>query len=158
MGTTLRDIIYEVGGGVSNNKAFKAVQTGGPSGGCIPAEYLDLPIEYETLKSIGSMMGSGGMIVMDEDNCMVDIAKLYLEFSVEEDCGKCTPCRIGNKRIREIIKNITNGKTKKEDLDKRKGLCDVVKDSSFCGLGEAAPNPVLSTMKFFKDEYEDHVI
>ena len=158
MGTTLRDIIYEVGGGVSNNKAFKAVQTGGPSGGCIPAEYLDLPIEYETLKSIGSMMGSGGMIFMDEDNCMVDIAKFYLEFSVEESCGKCTPCRIGNKRILEIIKKITNGKAKKEDLDKLKGLCDVVKDSSFCGLGEAAPNPVLSTMKFFKDEYEDHVI
>ena len=158
MGTPLRDIIYEIGGGLSNNKSLKAVQTGGPSGGCIPVEHLDLPIEYDTLRSIGSMMGSGGMIVMDEDNCMVDIAKFYLEFIVEESCGKCTPCRIGNKRILEIIKKITNGKAKKEDLEKLKELCEVVKSSSFCGLGETAPNPVLSTMKFFINEYEDHII
>lgn len=158
MGIPLRDIIYEIGGGLVDNKELKAIQTGGPSGGCIPTEYLDLPIEYDTLTSIGSMMGSGGMIVMDQDNCMVDIAKFYLEFSVDESCGKCTPCRIGNKRILEIIENITTGKAEKDDLNKLEELCEVVKDTSLCGLGEAAPNPVLSTMKFFRNEYEDHVI
>lgn len=158
MGIPLRDIIYEIGGGLVDNKDLKAIQTGGPSGGCIPTEYLDLPIEYDTLTSIGSMMGSGGMIVMDQDNCMVDIAKFYLEFSVDESCGKCTPCRIGNKRILEIIQNITTGKAEKDDLNKLEELCEVVKDTSLCGLGEAAPNPVLSTMKFFRDEYEEHVI
>ncbi|EOR27635.1 putative [Fe] hydrogenase, electron-transfer subunit [Clostridium sartagoforme AAU1] len=158
MGIPIRDIIYEIGGGLIDDKELKAIQTGGPSGGCIPIEYLYLPIEYDTLTAIGSMMGSGGMIVMDEDNCMVDIAKFYLEFSVDESCGKCTPCRIGNKRILEIIENITNGKAKKEDLNKLQELCEVVKDASLCGLGEAAPNPVLSTIKFFREEYEEHIL
>ena len=158
MGIPLRDIIYEIGGGLADSKELKAVQTGGPSGGCIPIEYLDLPIEYDTLTDIGSMMGSGGMIVMDNNNCMVDIAKFYLEFSVDESCGKCTPCRIGNKRILEIIEKITTGKAEEEDLEKLEVLCEVVKDSSLCGLGEAAPNPVLSTIKFFRSEYLDHII
>lgn len=158
MGIPLRDIVYEIGGGLSDNKELKAIQTGGPSGGCIPIEYLDLPIEYDTLTDIGSMMGSGGMIVMDKDNCMVDIAKFYLEFSVDESCGKCTPCRIGNKRILEIIEKITKGKAKEEDLNKLEELCQVVKDTSLCGLGEAAPNPVISTIKFFRDEYKEHII
>lgn len=158
MGMPLKDIVYEIGGGIVKGKSLKAVQTGGPSGGCIPTDYLELPIEYDTLTAIGSMMGSGGMIVMDEDNCMVDIAKFYLEFSVDESCGKCTPCRIGNKRILEIIKDITNGKATIEDLKKLEELCEVVKDTSLCGLGEAAPNPVLSTIKFFRKEYEEHVI
>ncbi|MDU5111516.1 MAG: NADH-ubiquinone oxidoreductase-F iron-sulfur binding region domain-containing protein [Clostridium sp.] len=158
MGMPLKDIVYEIGGGIVKNKALKAVQTGGPSGGCIPTDYLELPIEYDTLTAIGSMMGSGGMIVMDEDNCMVDIAKFYLEFSVDESCGKCTPCRIGNKRILEMIKDITDGKATIDDLKKLEELCEVVKDTSLCGLGEAAPNPVLSTIKFFRKEYEEHVI
>lgn len=158
MGMPIKDIVYEIGGGIVKNKLLKAIQTGGPSGGCIPIEYLELPIEYDTLTAIGSMMGSGGMIVMDEDNCMVDIAKFYLEFSVDESCGKCTPCRIGNKRILEMIKDITNGKATLEDLRKLQELCEVVKDASLCGLGEAAPNPVLSTLKFFRNEYEEHVI
>ncbi|VYU27469.1 4Fe-4S dicluster domain-containing protein [Clostridium tertium] len=158
MGMPIKDIVYEIGGGIVKNKLLKAIQTGGPSGGCIPIEYLELPIEYDTLTAIGSMMGSGGMIVMDEDNCMVDIAKFYLEFSVDESCGKCTPCRIGNKRILEMIKDITNGKATLEDLRKLQELCEVVKDTSLCGLGEAAPNPVLSTLKFFRNEYEEHVI
>lgn len=158
MGIPLRDIIYEIGGGLADNKQLKAIQTGGPSGGCIPIEYLDLPIEYDTLTAIGSMMGSGGMIVMDETNCMVDISKFYLEFSVDESCGKCTPCRIGNKRILEIIEDITKGKAVKEDLYKLEELCEVVKNTSLCGLGESAPNPVLSTIKFFRDEYEEHII
>lgn len=158
MGMPLKDIVYEIGGGIVKNKTLKAVQTGGPSGGCIPRDYLELPIEYDTLTAIGSMMGSGGMIVMDEDNCMVDIAKFYLEFSVDESCGKCTPCRIGNKRILEMIENITNGKATIEDLNKLEELCEVVKDTSLCGLGEAAPNPVLSTINFFRKEYEEHVI
>ncbi|WP_411168829.1 NADH-ubiquinone oxidoreductase-F iron-sulfur binding region domain-containing protein [Clostridium sp. MB05] len=158
MGMPLRDIVYEIGGGILGDKELKAIQTGGPSGGCIPKEYLDLPIEYDTLTSIGSMMGSGGMIVMDEDNCMVDIAKFYLEFSVDESCGKCTPCRIGNKRILELLKKITEGNAVEEDLEKLKELCEVVKESSLCGLGEAAPNPVLSTLRFFGEEYKDHVV
>lgn len=158
MGMPLKDIVYDIGGGIINNKALKAIQTGGPSGGCIPVEYLDLPIEYDTLTSIGSMMGSGGMIVMDEDNCMVDIAKFYLEFSVDESCGKCTPCRIGNKRILELLKKITDGTAVEEDLEKINELCEVVRDASLCGLGEAAPNPVLSTLKFFNNEYKEHVI
>lgn len=158
MGIPLRDIVYEIGGGIIDDKELKAIQTGGPSGGCIPTEYLDLPIEYDTLTEIGSMMGSGGMIVMDEDNCMVDIAKFYLEFSVDESCGKCTPCRIGNKRILEFLKKITNGTAVEEDLEQMEELCEVVKDASLCGLGEAAPNPVLSTLKFFKEEYKQHVV
>lgn len=157
MGTTLREIIYDIGGGIKNGRKFKAVQTGGPSGGCIPVEDLDVPIDYESLTSIGSMMGSGGMIVMDEDNCMVDIAKFYLEFTVDESCGKCTPCRIGNKRLLEILTKITEGKGTEEDLVKLKELAETIKDTSLCGLGQTAPNPVLSTMKYFMDEYIAHV-
>lgn len=158
MGITLREVIYNIGGGIKNNKKFKAVQTGGPSGGCITEENLDIPIDYESLGSIGSMMGSGGMIVMDEDNCMVDIAKFYLEFTVDESCGKCTPCRIGNKRMFEIMVNITRGKGTEQDLDDLKELGEIIKDTSLCGLGQTAPNPVLSTMKYFYDEYRAHVI
>ena len=157
MGTTLREIIYDIGGGIKNDRKFKAVQTGGPSGGCIPASDLDLPIDYESLTAIGSMMGSGGMIVMDEDNCMVDIAKFYLQFTVEESCGKCTPCRIGNKRLLEILTKITDGEGTEEDLETLKELAQTIKDTSLCGLGQTAPNPVLSTMKYFWDEYIAHV-
>jgi NADH-quinone oxidoreductase subunit F len=157
MGITLREIIFDLGGGIKDNKKFKAVQTGGPSGGCIPTEYLDIPIDYESLTRIGSMMGSGGMIVLDEDNCMVNIAKFYLEFSVEESCGKCTACRIGNKRLYEILTKITEGKGTMEDLERLKELGHIIKDSSLCGLGQTSPNPILSTMKFFSDEYEAHV-
>lgn len=157
MGTTLREIIYDIGGGIKNGRKFKAVQTGGPSGGCISTEYLDTPIDYESLTAIGSMMGSGGMIVMDEDNCMVDIAKFYLEFSVDESCGKCTPCRIGTKRLLEILERITNGKGEEDDIRKLKELSAIVKDSSLCGLGQTAPNPILSTMQYFMEEYEAHI-
>ncbi|WP_461206498.1 NADH-ubiquinone oxidoreductase-F iron-sulfur binding region domain-containing protein [Clostridium sp. DL1XJH146] len=157
MGISLREIIYEIGGGIKNGRKYKAVQTGGPSGGCIPASLLDTPIDYESLTSIGSMMGSGGMIVMDEDNCMVDIAKFYLEFTVEESCGKCTPCRIGNRRLYEILEKITQGKGTPQDLIDLKELGDTIKDTSLCGLGQTAPNPILSTLHFFKDEYEAHV-
>ncbi|MCD6323480.1 MAG: NADH-quinone oxidoreductase subunit NuoF [Clostridiales bacterium] len=157
MGTTLREIVFDIGGGITDGKAFKAVQTGGPSGGCIPAQFLDIPIDYESLKSIGSMMGSGGMIVMDEDTCMVNIAKFYLEFTTDESCGKCTPCRIGNKRLYEILERITNGEGEAEDLIKLKELGEIVKDTALCGLGQTAPNPILSTMKYFYDEYEAHV-
>lgn len=157
MGTTLREIIYDIGGGIKNGRKFKAVQTGGPSGGCIPASNLDTAIDYESLNSIGSMMGSGGMIVMDEDNCMVDIAKFYLEFTVDESCGKCTPCRVGNKRLLEILTKITNGQGTEQDLIKLKELAETIKDTALCGLGQTAPNPVLSTLKYFMDEYEAHV-
>ena len=157
MGITLREIIYDLGGGIKDNKKFKSVQTGGPSGGCIPADHLDTPIDYESLGQIGSMMGSGGMIVLDEDNCMVNIAKFYLEFSVEESCGRCTPCRIGNKRLYEILTDITEGKGTLEQLEDLKELCLIIKDSSLCGLGQTSPNPVLSTMNFFWDEYVAHV-
>ncbi|MFL0269445.1 NADH-ubiquinone oxidoreductase-F iron-sulfur binding region domain-containing protein [Candidatus Clostridium radicumherbarum] len=157
MGTTLREIIYEIGGGIKNGRKFKAVQTGGPSGGCITAENLDIPIDYESLNAIGSMMGSGGMIVMDEDNCMVDIAKFYLEFTVDESCGKCTPCRVGNKRLLEILTKITEGKGTEQDLEDLQELAETIKDTSLCGLGQTAPNPVLSTMKYFMDEYVAHV-
>ncbi|MBU3113423.1 NADH-quinone oxidoreductase subunit NuoF [Clostridium lacusfryxellense] len=157
MGTTLREIIYDIGGGIKNGRKFKSVQTGGPSGGCITAEFLDTPIDYESLGAIGSMMGSGGMIVMDEDNCMVDIAKFYLEFIVEESCGKCSPCRIGNKRLLEMLEKISNGKGTKEDLDKLNLLAETIKDTALCGLGQTSSNPVLSTMKYFKNEYEAHV-
>lgn len=158
MGTTLRDVIFNIGGGIKNNKKFKAVQTGGPSGGCITEEYLDIPIDYESLASIGSMMGSGGMIVMDEDNCMVDIAKFYLEFTVDESCGKCTPCRVGNKRLLEILEKITMGNGTEQDLIDLNELGEVIKDTSLCGLGQTAPNPVISTIKYFKEEYRAHVI
>lgn len=158
MGISLREIIYELGGGIVNNRNFKAVQTGGPSGGCIPADSLDTPIDYESLGDIGSMMGSGGMIVMDEDDCMVNIAKFYLEFSVDESCGKCTACRVGNQRMLEILKDITEGKGTMEHLEGLKDLGYIIKDSSLCGLGQSSPNPILSTMKFFWDEYVAHVV
>ncbi|PID59066.1 NADH-quinone oxidoreductase subunit F [candidate division KSB3 bacterium] len=157
MGTTLREIIYEIGGGISGGHEFKAVQTGGPSGGCIPKENLDTPIDYRSLLQIGSMMGSGGMIVMSEKDCMVNIAKFYLEFTVEESCGKCTPCRVGNKRLLEILTKITQGKGSPDDLYELRELSEVIKDTSLCGLGQTAPNPVLSTLRFFMDEYEAHV-
>ncbi|MDR2021780.1 MAG: NADH-quinone oxidoreductase subunit NuoF [Hungatella sp.] len=158
MGTTLREIIEEIGGGIPNGKKFKAAQTGGPSGGCIPMEHYDIPIDYDNLISIGSMMGSGGLIVMDETDCMVDIAKFFLEFTIEESCGKCTPCRIGTKRMLEILEKITKGQAKLEDLDRLEELCYYIKENSACGLGQTAPNPVLSTLKFFRDEYNAHII
>ena len=158
MGTTLREVIEDIGGGIPNGKKFKAAQTGGPSGGCIPEQYLDIPIDYDNLISIGSMMGSGGMIVMDEDNCMVDIAKFFLEFTVDESCGKCTACRIGTKRLLEMLTKVTKGQATLEDLDKMEELCYYIKENSLCGLGQTAPNPVLSTMKYFKDEYIAHVV
>ncbi len=157
MGTTLREVVYEIGGGIPNGKAFKAAQTGGPSGGCIPVEHLDIPIDYDNLIAIGSMMGSGGLIVMDEDNCMVDIAKFFLEFTVDESCGKCTPCRIGTKRLYEMLEKITSGNATLEDIDKLEKLCYYIKNNSLCGLGQTAPNPVLSTLRYFKDEYIAHV-
>ena len=157
MGTTLREVIEEIGGGIPNGKKFKAAQTGGPSGGCIPAEHFDIPIDYDNLLSIGSMMGSGGLIVMDEDDCMVDIAKFFLEFTVEESCGKCTPCRVGTRRMLEILTKITKGQATMEDLDKLEELCYYIKDNSLCGLGQTAPNPVLSTLRYFRDEYEAHI-
>ncbi len=156
MGTTLRTIIEDIGGGCPNGKKFKAAQTGGPSGGCIPASLIDTPIDYDNLMAIGSMMGSGGLIVMDEDNCMVDIAKFFLEFTVDESCGKCTPCRIGNKRLLEMLDKVTKGEATLEDLDKMEELCHYIKDNSLCGLGQTAPNPVLSTLRYFRDEYEAH--
>ncbi len=158
MGTTLRDIIYEIGGGIPNGKKFKAAQTGGPSGGCIPASLIDTPIDYDNLTAIGCMMGSGGLIVMDEDNCMVDIAKFFLDFTVDESCGKCTPCRVGTKRLLEMLDKITEGKATLEDLDKLEDLCNYIKENSLCGLGQTAPNPVLATLKFFRDEYVAHVV
>ena len=158
MGTTLREIVYEIGGGIPNGKKFKAAQTGGPSGGCIPTEHLDVKIDYDNLIAIGSMMGSGGLIVMDEDNCMVDIAKFFLEFTVDESCGKCTPCRIGTKRLYEMLHKITSGNGTLEDLDKMEKLCYYIKNNSLCGLGQTAPNPVLSTLRYFKDEYLAHVV
>jgi NADP-reducing hydrogenase subunit HndC len=157
MGTPLRDVIYEIGGGCPNGKAFKAVQTGGPSGGCIPAEHIDIPIEFDTLVQIGSMMGSGGMIVMDEDNCMVDIAKFFLEFTCDESCGKCVPCRIGTKRMLEMLEKITQGKGEEGDIEKLEQLALNIKDSALCALGQTAPNPVLSTIRYFRDEYEAHI-
>ena len=158
MGTTLRQIVEDIGGGIPNGKKFKAAQTGGPSGGCIPAEHLDVPIDYDNLTAIGSMMGSGGLIVLDEDDCMVDIAKFFLEFTVEESCGKCAPCRIGTKRLYEILDKITRGNGTLEDLDKLEELCYHIKANSLCGLGQTAPNPILSTLRYFRDEYIAHVV
>lgn len=158
MGTTLREIIEEIGGGIPGGKKFKAAQTGGPSGGCIPAEHFDIPIDYDNLVAIGSMMGSGGLIVMDEDDCMVDIAKFFLEFTVEESCGKCTPCRIGTKRMLEILEKITKGQATMADLDKLEELCYYIKANSACALGQTAPNPVLSTLQYFRDEYVAHIV
>ena len=157
MGTTLREIIEEIGGGIPNGKKFKAAQTGGPSGGCIPAQHIDTPIDYESLSAIGSMMGSGGLIIMDEDNCMVDVSKFYLNFTVDESCGKCTPCRVGTRRLCQYLEKITSGKGEMEDLDKIEELANHMKSSSLCALGQSAPNPVLSTIKYFKDEYIDHI-
>jgi len=157
MGTTLREIIYEIGGGIPEGKTFKAAQTGGPSGGCIPAEHLDTPIDYDSLTAIGSMMGSGGLIVMDEDNCMVDIARFFLEFTVEESCGKCPPCRIGTKRMLDLLNKIAEGKGEEGDLEKLEELGEGIKIASLCGLGQSAPNPVLSTIKYFREEYEEHI-
>ena len=157
MGITLRAIIEEIGGGVPNGKKFKAAQTGGPSGGCIPAHLMDVEVDYDNLTAMGCMMGSGGMIVMDEDNCMVDMAKFFLEFTVDESCGKCTPCRVGTKRLLEILDKITMGEGTLEDLDRLEELCNYIKANSLCGLGQTAPNPVLATLKFFRDEYVAHV-
>ncbi|MEG0156123.1 MAG: NADH-ubiquinone oxidoreductase-F iron-sulfur binding region domain-containing protein, partial [Anaerovoracaceae bacterium] len=158
MGTTLRQIIYDIGGGIPNGKSFKAAQTGGPSGGCIPASHLDTEIDYDNLLALGSMMGSGGLIVMDEDTCMVDLAKFFLEFTVDESCGKCPPCRIGTKRMLEIVTRITEGKGSIGDLEKLEVLARNIKASALCGLGQTAPNPVLSTMRYFRDEYMSHVV
>ena len=158
MGTTLREVIYEIGGGIKDGKKFKAVQTGGPSGGCLTEKHLDIPIDYESLTAAGSMMGSGGMIVMDEDNCMVQVARFYLGFIVEESCGKCAPCRIGNKRMLEILDKIVEGKGSVEDLEKLQNLANVIKDTALCGLGQTSPNPVLSTLANFRDEYMEHVV
>ena len=158
MGITLREIIEEIGGGVPNGKKFKAAQTGGPSGGCIPAHLMDVEVDYDNLTAMGCMMGSGGMIVMDEDNCMVDMAKFFLEFTVDESCGKCTPCRVGTKRLLEILDKITMGEGTLEDLDRLEELCNYIKANSLCGLGQTAPNPVLATLKFFRDEYVAHVV
>ena len=158
MGTTLREIIEEIGGGIPNGKKFKAAQTGGPSGGCIPASLIDTPIDFDSLAAIGSMMGSGGLIVMDEDNCMVDIAKFFLEFTVDESCGKCTPCRVGTKRLLEYLEKITSGNATMQDLDDLEALCYYIKDNALCGLGQTAPNPILSTLKYFKDEYIAHIV
>ncbi|MBE5771892.1 MAG: NADH-quinone oxidoreductase subunit NuoF [Clostridiales bacterium] len=157
MGTPLRSIIYDIGGGIPNGKKFKAVQTGGPSGGCLPAELLDTPVDYDNLIAAGSMMGSGGMIVMDEDNCMVDIARFFLDFTVDESCGKCAPCRIGTRRMLEILERIVEGKGEEGDIEKLENLANTIKATALCGLGQTAPNPVLSTLKFFRHEYEAHI-
>ena len=158
MGTTLREVVEEIGGGVPNGKKFKAAQTGGPSGGCLPAKHFDVPIDYDNLLEVGSMMGSGGLIVMDEDTCMVDIAQFYLDFTVDESCGKCTPCRIGTKRLLEMLDKIIEGQGTLELLDEMEELCHHIKQNSLCGLGQTAPNPVLSTLNFFRDEYEAHIV
>ena len=158
MGTTLREVIEEIGGGIPNGKKFKAAQTGGPSGGCIPASLIDTPIDYDNLIAIGSMMGSGGLIVMDEDTCMVDLARFFLEFTVDESCGKCTPCRVGTKRLLEILDKIIEGKGELEDLDRLEELANYIKSASLCGLGQTAPNPVLSTLRYFRDEYVTHIV
>ncbi|MDR3539670.1 MAG: NADH-quinone oxidoreductase subunit NuoF [Desulfosporosinus sp.] len=158
MGTTLRQIIFNMGGGIKHDKTFKAAQTGGPSGGCIPTQYLDTPIDYESLTAIGSMMGSGGLIVLDEDDCMVNVAKFFLEFTVDESCGRCTACRVGTKRLHEILTKITEGKGTEDDLDKLEKLGKIIKDTSLCGLGQTAPNPILSTLEYFRDEYIAHVV
>ena len=158
MGTTLREIVYDIGGGIPGGKSFKAAQTGGPSGGCIPASLIDTEVDYDNLTSIGCMMGSGGLIVMDEDTCMVDMAKFFLEFTVDESCGKCTPCRVGTRRLLELLEKITDGKGTLEDIDRLENLCNYIKQNSLCGLGQTAPNPVLATLKFFRDEYIAHVV
>ena len=157
MGTTLREIVFDIGGGIPNGRKFKAAQTGGPSGGCIPEENLDTPIDYESLSKIGSMMGSGGLIVMDDSKCMVNLAKFYLGFTVDERCGQCTPCRIGTKRMLEMLERITEGKGEEGDIEKLEVLAETIKKTSICGLGQTAPNPVLSTLHYFRNEYEEHI-
>ncbi len=157
MGTTLREIVFDIGGGIPNGRKFKAAQTGGPSGGCIPEENLDTPIDYESLSKIGSMMGSGGLIVMDDSKCMVNLAKFYLGFTVDESCGQCTPCRIGTKRMLEMLERITEGKGEEGDIEKLEVLAETIKKTSICGLGQTAPNPVLSTLHYFRSEYEEHI-
>ena len=157
MGTTLRELIFDIGGGIPNGKKFKAVQTGGPSGGCIPAKYLDTPVDYESLTELGTIMGSGGMVVMDEDTCMVDIARFFLQFTADESCGKCTPCREGTRKMLEILDKIVEGKGEMEDIDRLETLAKTIKDTALCGLGQTAPNPVLSTLRYFREEYESHI-
>ena len=157
-GTTLREIVYDIGGGIPNGKKFKAAQTGGPSGGCIPAEYLDTPMDYENLAKLGTIVGSGGLIILDEDSCMVDIAKYYLSFALGESCGKCTPCRIGNRRMYDILDKISKGEGTLEDLEELKELAKYISETSLCGLGKTAQNPVLSTIRYFEDEYKEHII
>ncbi len=156
-GITLREIVYDVGGGIKDGKAFKAIQTGGPMGGCLPAEYLDLPVDYEQLAQAGSIMGSGGLVVMDEDTCMVDIARFFMEFTQEESCGKCTPCRVGTRRILEILERICAGEGRDGDIETLEMLCKEIKSTALCGLGQGAPNPVESTLKHFRAEYEAHI-
>ena len=158
MGITLREIVYDIGGGTKDGAKLKAVQTGGPSGGCIPYDLLDTPIDYGSLKKIGSIMGSGGLVIMDENDCMVDIARFFIEFSVDESCGKCTPCRIGNKRVLEILERIIKGEAELRDLDYLEDLCKLIQNTSLCGLGQASPNPVLSTLNYFRDEYLAHIV
>ncbi|MDU3153575.1 MAG: NADH-ubiquinone oxidoreductase-F iron-sulfur binding region domain-containing protein, partial [Anaerococcus hydrogenalis] len=157
MGTSINKIVYDIGLGIQNDKKAKAVQTGGPSGGCIPTKLFDTACDFESLKEIGSIMGSGGMVVMDEDDCMVDVARFFLEFSVDESCGKCTPCRIGNKRLFEMLDDLTKGKANEETLEKLEELSKIVSETSLCGLGQSSPNPIISTMYYFKDEYQAHV-
>jgi bidirectional [NiFe] hydrogenase diaphorase subunit len=157
MGITLREIIHEIGGGIPDGKHYKAVQTGGPSGGCIPEQHLDSPVDYESLARIGSIMGSGGMIVMDETSCMVDVAKYFMEFCASESCGKCVPCRAGTRQMHEILERITAGEATPTDLALLEELCDLVKNTSLCGLGQSAPNPVVTTLKYFHDEYDRHI-
>jgi bidirectional [NiFe] hydrogenase diaphorase subunit len=157
MGITLREIIHEIGGGIPDGKRYKAVQTGGPSGGCIPEQHLDSPVDYESLKRIGSIMGSGGMIVMDETSCMVDVAKYFMEFCMSESCGKCVPCRAGTQQMHAILEKITSGEAGAADLTLLEELCDLVMNTSLCGLGQSAPNPVLTTLRYFRDEYQSHI-
>jgi len=157
MGITLREIVYDIGGGVPDGLAFKAAQTGGPSGGCIPAAHLDTPMDYESLKALGSIMGSGGLIVMDERSCMVDVAKFFMEFCMDESCGKCVPCRVGTVQMHHLLERITNGSATTQDLETLKDLCVMVKETSLCGLGQSAPNPVMSTIHYFLEEYEAHI-
>ena len=158
MGIKLRDIIFDIGGGIPDGRKFKAVQTGGPSGGCIPEQFLDMSVDYESLAQVGSIMGSGGMIVMDETSCMVDVAKYFMEFCKSESCGKCVPCRVGTAQMYDLLRKITNGSATNDDLVLLEELCDMVKNTSLCGLGMTAPNPVLSTLKYFRDEYEEHIV
>ncbi|MFN3422118.1 MAG: NADH-ubiquinone oxidoreductase-F iron-sulfur binding region domain-containing protein, partial [Armatimonadota bacterium] len=158
MGITLREIVFDIGGGIPDGKKFKAVQTGGPSGGCIPEQFIDLPVDYESLTKAGSIMGSGGMIVMDETSCMVDVAKFFVEFCMSESCGKCVPCRVGTAQMYDLLRLITNGTATISDLELLEELCDLVKNASLCGLGQTAPNPVLSTLRYFRHEYEAHIL